>query len=120
MLSYSPLRSHVKRRTVIVNIHDLGSQAFIAQAMAEDRFVAIHRPTKWSNPFSHRPNSAALFKVDSAQEALRRYAAWLPMQAELMAALADLQGRVLGCFCAPRPCHGYILARFADELDTPA
>lgn len=27
----------------------------------------------------------------------------------------DLQGRRLGCFCKPRPCHGDILAKLADE-----
>lgn len=30
--------------------------------------------------------------------------------------IADLRGKTLVCFCAPRPCHGDVLAALADEL----
>jgi hypothetical protein len=30
----------------------------------------------------------------------------------------DLQGKTLGCFCKPKPCHGDILAQLADELNS--
>lgn len=37
------------------------------------------------------------------------------LSAEHLAYLrAELRGRVLGCWCAPRPCHAVILARLAD------
>jgi hypothetical protein len=29
----------------------------------------------------------------------------------------ELQGRTLGCFCKPKPCHGDILATLAEELN---
>ena len=29
--------------------------------------------------------------------------------------LESLQGKVLGCWCAPEPCHGDVLARYADN-----
>jgi hypothetical protein len=32
----------------------------------------------------------------------------------LMAALGELRGLVLGCWCAPRPCHGDVLVRLAN------
>jgi len=30
----------------------------------------------------------------------------------------ELQGKTLGCFCKPKPCHGDILAQLAAELDS--
>jgi hypothetical protein len=39
---------------------------------------------------------------------------------ELLAALPELAGKTFGCWCAPRPCHGEVLARLAGELELPA
>lgn len=103
-------------KTIVVNLHDSASQGLITEARAAGRFVDIRRPSRWSNPFSHLEHSRARFKVRSVGEALASYALWLPDQVELMADLHMLVGKVLGCVCAPRPCHGYILARLADEL----
>jgi hypothetical protein len=36
------------------------------------------------------------------------------MQPELMAALGEIRGKVLGCWCKPAACHGDVLARLAD------
>lgn len=81
-----------------------------------DRFdVYIGRPSKWGNPFSHLSKSIAKFRVPF-EEVLPRYEAWLKEQPELMAALGELRGKVLGCWCKPGPCHGDILARLADEV----
>jgi hypothetical protein len=102
-------------RTVVVNINDPGSQAFIAQAKHAGRFVAVHRPTRWGNPFSHLDRSAAAFKVETVEEAITCYTAWLLEQPELLADLPTLRGKVLGCFCAPRPCHARVLAGLADD-----
>ncbi|MBX6723654.1 MAG: DUF4326 domain-containing protein, partial [Dactylosporangium sp.] len=44
-----------------------------------------------------------------------RYEAWLRTRPDLMARLPELRGRVLACWCAPKPCHGDVLARLADE-----
>jgi hypothetical protein len=30
----------------------------------------------------------------------------------------ELQGRTLGCFCKPKPCHGDILSQLAEELNS--
>jgi hypothetical protein len=80
-----------------------------------ERFdVYIGRPSKWGNPFTHLAKSIAEFRVPK-DEVLQRYEAWLRQQPELMAALVELRGKVLGCWCKPGPCHGDILARLADE-----
>jgi hypothetical protein len=34
-----------------------------------------------------------------------------------MASLDELRGLVLGCWCAPRPCHGDVLVRLANASE---
>lgn len=63
-------------------------------------------PGGWGNPFQ--------VGIDgSRQEVMEKYCRWL--WAEIQAgridigAVAALHGKTLGCWCAPRPCHGEIL-----------
>lgn len=46
---------------------------------------------------------------------IERYAKWLYSQPELLADLDELIGKTLGCWCAPRACHGDVLARLAEK-----
>jgi hypothetical protein len=79
--------------------------------------VYIGRGSKFGNPFSHIPNSAAPFPVDSREDAITAYKDWIESQPELIkAAKKELKGKTLGCFCKPiYPCHGDILLRIANE-----
>jgi hypothetical protein len=45
---------------------------------------------------------------------IERYEPWLLGNDALMAALSELRGKVLGCWCAPRACHGDVLMRLAN------
>jgi hypothetical protein len=49
------------------------------------------------------------------EQVIALYREWLPRQTELMRRLPELQGKVLGCFCAPLPCHGDVLAELANR-----
>jgi hypothetical protein len=69
--------------------------------------VYIGRGSKWGNPFR-------IGKDGTRADVIRKYEAWLQEQPELLAALHELRGKTLGCFCAPKPCHGDILARLAN------
>ncbi|KKN79979.1 hypothetical protein LCGC14_0334870 [marine sediment metagenome] len=80
--------------------------------------VYIGRPSRWGNPFSHLFGTRAQYRVASRKEAIVRYEEWLATQPELMAALPELRGKILGCWCAPQPCHGDVLARLADAAGT--
>jgi hypothetical protein len=62
--------------------------------------------TKWANPFRDGPLA----------ERLARYRAHVLASPELRAALPELRGQVLACWCVPRPCHGHVLAALADAL----
>jgi len=72
--------------------------------------VRIDRASKWGNPFRIGADG------DRA-EVIRKYRAWVVGQAELMAALGELRGKRLGCWCSPLPCHGDVLAELAAVAD---
>lgn len=78
--------------------------------------VYIGRGSKWGNPFTHLPVSGtkATFQVATRDEAIGSYAAWLSTQPNLLAALPELKGKVLGCYCSPQSCHGDVLSRLAN------
>ena len=67
---------------------------------------------KWGNPFPMRNQSD--------EERIRvscQYREWLYRNPDLMAqARIELKGKVLGCWCDPKYCHGHILA---DLVNTP-
>ena len=71
--------------------------------------VYIGRPSKWGNPF-------AIGRDGDRATVIRKYQQWLSQQPNLLAALkTELQGKVLGCWCAPQACHGHVLAELADR-----
>lgn len=77
--------------------------------------IYIGRPGPWGNPFSHQASTLARFKVATRDEAVERYEAWLLAQPDLVARVKkELRGKVLGCWCAPKRCHGHVLARIAN------
>jgi hypothetical protein len=69
--------------------------------------VYIGRPSKWGNPF-------VIGRAGTRDDVIARYEAWLLEQPELVDALPELAGKTLGCWCAPRACHGDVLARLAN------
>ena len=82
--------------------------------------VYIGRPSKWGNPYSHKDNTKAQFKVDTREEAVWRYEVmmlkWIEDHPDILEEIKkELKGKVLGCWCAPKACHGDILLRLANE-----
>lgn len=77
--------------------------------------VYIGRPSKWGNPFSHAWDTLAEFRVATREEAIDRFTEWFMNQPDLVAtARRELKGKVLGCWCKPKRCHGDVLARIAN------
>jgi len=80
--------------------------------------VYIGRGTKYGNRFSHIPYPGVEVVVESREEAIKCYRNWLKFHPELIeAAKKELKGRVLGCSCSPRPCHGDIWVEILDKED---
>ena len=72
-----------------------------------DVYVGRGRGSRWGNPFKSPRDG-------SRDEVIAKYERWLVSQPELMAALPELRGKVLGCWCAPKPCHADVLLRLAN------
>ncbi|MDP9120130.1 MAG: DUF4326 domain-containing protein [Acidobacteriota bacterium] len=68
-----------------------------------DRYdVYIGRPSKWGNPY-------VIGRDGTREQVIAKYRAWVLRRPELVAALSELRGKVLACWCAPQPCHGDVL-----------
>ncbi len=65
-------------------------------------YIYIGRPSKWGNPF-------IIGKDGTREEVIERYRLYIITKPKLIAALPELKGKDLVCWCAPLPCHGDIL-----------
>jgi hypothetical protein len=72
-----------------------------------DVYVGRGRGSRWGNPFKSPRDG-------SRDEVIAKYERWLVRQPELVAALPELRGKVLACWCAPEPCHADVLLRLAN------
>lgn len=70
--------------------------------------VYIGRGSCWGNPY-------VIGIHGDRAEVIARYEAWIRTQPQLLARLPELKGKVLGCFCAPKACHGEVLIRLLEE-----
>lgn len=87
------------------------SKTTVVHCKREKHDVYIGRPSPWGNPFKLEQDTD-----EARASALKQYEAWLVEQPHLMGRLDSLRGKTLGCWCAPKACHGDVLARLADEL----
>jgi hypothetical protein len=70
--------------------------------------VYIGRPSKWGNPFT-------IGRDGDRGTVVRLYKEWILTQPDLLAALPELKGKVLACWCAPQLCHGDVLLELAND-----
>ena len=87
----------------------------VVHCKKSDYDIYIGRPSKWGNPFSHRDGTVAEFRVGSRAEAIQKYEDWIITQPNLMADLIELRGKVLGCWCVPKQCHGNVLSKLIER-----
>lgn len=72
--------------------------------------VYIGRGSKWGNPFK-------IGEHGTREEVIAYYRAHLLDCPEKLLALHELKGKTLGCWCAPKACHGDVLAEFVKILE---
>jgi hypothetical protein len=71
--------------------------------------VYIGRPSKWGNPFS-------IGKDGTRDEVCDKFEEWFLNQPKLVEECkTELRGKILGCFCSPKRCHGDFLYKIANE-----
>ena len=74
-----------------------------------DVYIGRGRGSKWGNKF-------VIGRDGEREEVIRKYREWLLGNKELMNCLYELKGKVLGCFCKPKACHGDVLVELVNEL----
>lgn len=80
----------------------------LVRHIKDEHDVYIGRGSKWGNPF--------VIHVDGTRsEVIQKYKEWILTQPQLIASLKEIKGKRLGCFCTPKPCHGDILAKMAND-----
>jgi hypothetical protein len=69
--------------------------------------VYVDRPSPFGNPF-------VIGRDGDRTAVILRYRTWLLAQPALVERVRrELAGKMLGCWCAPLPCHGDVLADIA-------
>jgi hypothetical protein len=100
----------------VAEVQDIAMTSLVVHCKKHPFDVYIGRPSAWGNPFSHKEGTIAKFKVNTLEESLASFEAWFLQQPILVErAKFQLKGKILGCWCAPGPCHGDIIARIANE-----
>jgi hypothetical protein len=97
-----------------------GGGARVVNRRREKETVYIGRGSKWGNPYAPdfmRGRCAAGTKYLPPDEVLPAYEDYVRASPELMAALPELRGQVLGCYCKPKPCHGDVLVKLLEEVE---
>ena len=90
--------------TIVVNIS-------FATKRGEPYDVFVGRPSRWGNRWK-------IGRDGSRDEVIEKYRQWItssdPVAVRLRELLPTLRGKRLGCYCAPLPCHGAVLAELAE------
>lgn len=87
------------------------STKLVVHCKREPYDVYIGRPSKWGNPFE-------IGRDGTREEVIKKYRRWIVDEhPDLLAQLPELRGKVLGCWCAPRPCHGDVLVELSSYPD---
>ena len=81
----------------------------VVNAHREPYDVLIARPSKWGNPFQ-------IGRDGNRDQVIKMYEVHVRRRPDLLAALSELAGKRLGCYCKPEACHGDVLVKLLREL----
>lgn len=80
----------------------------------------------YGNPFTHKKDTLAKVILSSREEAVNAYREWLSgekyqeiepeRRSWILEHLPELKNKILGCWCAPKLCHGSILIEFINLI----
>ena len=77
----------------------------VVHCKKEDYDIYIGRPSKWGNPF----------KDGTRKQVIEKYRKYVLSNRELLDNLDELEGKVLGCWCKPKSCHGDVLVELIEK-----
>eukprot|EP00287_Rhodomonas_sp_CCMP768_P028793 CAMPEP_0202839628 /NCGR_PEP_ID=MMETSP1389-20130828/53247_1 /ASSEMBLY_ACC=CAM_ASM_000865 /TAXON_ID=302021 /ORGANISM="Rhodomonas sp., Strain CCMP768" /LENGTH=267 /DNA_ID=CAMNT_0049516125 /DNA_START=11 /DNA_END=813 /DNA_ORIENTATION=+ len=81
------------------------SNVYIGRDMSH--YVPGANGSKWANPFP--------VKTHGRDGCLDKYKKYIEESPLLLSALPELEGKNLGCWCHPEPCHGHVLRTLLAE-----
>ena len=64
--------------------------------------------SKWHNPFT--------VKQYGLEASLKLFEIYMKKSPELMNSLHELKGKILGCWCKPKVCHGDVLIKLLKGM----
>lgn len=100
----------MERTTVVHNLLD-DFDVYIGREVPERGIAG----SKWGNPFVMADDTDG--ERERVIDAFRK---WVVTRPELMDSLEELRGRRLGCWCAPKRCHGDVLVELLEAERPPA
>lgn len=80
----------------------------VVHCKKENYDIYIGRPSKWGNPF-------VVGKDGTRKEVIDKYRKYILSNKELLDSLDELEGKVLGCWCKPKSCHGDVLVELIEK-----
>ena len=72
--------------------------------------VAGAKGSKWGNPYKLKKANK-----NSRRKCLERYENHIRRNPDLFNAVMELEGKEIGCWCKPSPCHGDFLVKLFKE-----
>jgi len=91
--------------------HSTGKKCTVVNHQTEHFDVYIGRPGKWGNPYS-------IGKDGTRKEVIEKYRKYILSNKKLLNDLHELDGKILGCWCKPKACHGDVLAELVNNRET--
>lgn len=91
----------------IVNIKDVPTPKYDIYIGRENKWLNLEG-SKWGNPFH-------LKHEKDRPQVLEAYKQHVLNSPELLNSLSELKGKILGCYCPPKKCHGDILIELLQE-----
>lgn len=81
----------------------------VVHCKRESYDIYCGRPSKWGNQFS-------IGKDGTREEVIEKYRSWIMKNPKLLYDVKnELKGKILGCWCSPKACHGDILVEIANS-----
>lgn len=90
-------------RRLVVHFKKAEYDVYIGRAVPRSGLKA----STWANPF-------VIGRDGTREEVITKFRAWIMSNTELIRRLPELNGKVLGCWCAPEACHGDVLSELAN------
>lgn len=92
----------------------VGARTTVANIKGSQFDVLIDRRTEFGNPYKMKSEKDRRLVILRYRKYFYKKIIKDP---EFLSAVAELRGKVLGCWCKPKDCHGDVIAQYLNTLD---